>query len=141
MILFIKPRLGTASNQQGPVELHLRGQGAVRGVVFGSWAEASGDVDWLLSEAVAVGVSRRRNYRRSDGDEPDRMQSALAATLRRRWGMTALRANARLLLERLSYVGRGAVAAADRRESSRILFAARSMSCRGSGPRIWTARI
>ena len=60
--------LGTAPNQQGPVELHLRGHGAVRGVVFGSWSEASGDVDWLLSEAVAVGLSGRRHFRPSDDD-------------------------------------------------------------------------
>ena len=106
--------LGTAPNQQGPVELHLRDHGAVWGVVFGSWSEASGDVDWLLSEAVAVGLSGRRHFRPSDDDEPDRMRSILAATLRRRWGMTALRANARLLLERLSYVGRGAMAAVGR---------------------------
>ena len=128
--------LGTAPNQQGPVELHLRGHGAVRGVVFCSWAEASGDVDWLLSEAVAVGLSRRRHIRPCDYDEPDRMRSILAATLRRRWGMTALRANARLLLERLSYVGRGAMAAVGRRDSSRF-----RLYRHGNGPHIWGVRI
>ena len=39
----------------------------------------------------------------------------LAWLLRRRWGMTAWRANARLLLDRLEYVGRGAVQANSRR--------------------------
>ena len=37
--------------------------------------------------------------------QPDEAQGALAWLLRRRWGITALRENARLTLERLQYIG------------------------------------
>ena len=46
---------------------------------------------------------------------PDAAQGVLAWLLRRRWGMTALREAARLKLERLEFVGRGAALASDRR--------------------------
>ena len=56
--------------------------------------------------------------------------------------MTALRANARLLLDRLACVGRGgAVAAAERRNSSRLLFAARASLRAGRGPQVWRLQI
>ena len=45
-------------------------------------------------------------------------QGTLVWLLRRRWGLTALRGNARLLLARLEYVGSGAVAAASRRSAA-----------------------
>ena len=45
--------------------------------------------------------------------------------LRRRWGLTALRENARLKLDRLEYVGRGATVAARRRAEASEDFAAR----------------
>ena len=133
--------LGVAAAQQGPVELKLRSFGEVRGLVFGSWGEASGDVDWLLSEAVAVGLSRRKGFRPADDDEPDRLKSILTGILRRRWGMTALRSNARLLLERLAFVGRGAASATQRRESGRLLHRARSVMRTGTGPRVWRDRM
>ena len=50
----------------------------------------------------------------------------LAWLLRRRWGLTALRENARLKLDRLAFVGRGAAQAADRRQRSELAHAVRS---------------
>ena len=50
----------------------------------------------------------------------------LAWLLRRRWGLTALRECARLKLERLAFVGRGAAAAAERRQSSIAVRASRA---------------
>ena len=47
--------------------------------------------------------------------DPGRATGGLAWLLRRRWGLTALRENARLKLDRLEYVGRGATAALQRR--------------------------
>ena len=129
--------LGTPPNQPGPVELKLRGYGDIRGLVFGSWGEASTAVSGLLSAAVDSGAARRRCCNPSSDDGSDRVRAILAATLRRRWGMTALRANARLLLDRLAYVGRGATAAAHRRASSRLLHAARAVARSGGGPRLW----
>ena len=46
--------------------------------------------------------------------------------LRRRWALTALRENARLTLERLEFVGRGAAAAAQRRGAAAAVAAARA---------------
>ena len=66
-------------------------------------------------------------------------QGVLAWMLRRRWGMTALRENARLKLERLEFVGTGAVAAADRRAatSSSAALAVRRAACSfWQGPRL-----
>ena len=48
-------------------------------------------------------------------DSPEEAQGPLAWLLRRRWAMTAVRENARLLLARLEHVGRGADRAAARR--------------------------
>ena len=49
----------------------------------------------------------------------------MAWLLRRRWGLTALRENARLKLSRMESVGRGAHAAAVRREHAGAAQAAR----------------
>ena len=62
------------------------------------------DVVWLLSEASEIGLSWRTGCRPADNDELDALKAAFIGTLRRRWGMAALRANARLLLERLAVV-------------------------------------
>ena len=65
-------------------------------------------------------------------DSPAAAKGALAWLLRRRWGMCALRENARLLLARLTYVGRGAAAAVQRRAhaSEASLARARVDACR-----------
>ena len=57
--------------------------------------------------------------------------------LRRRWGMTALRANARHVLDRLEYVGAGSAAAGARRTAARASAAAarRSAYWHYQGPR------
>eukprot|EP00973_Karenia_brevis_P022245 3060677-Karenia_brevis.AAC.1 len=50
--------------------------------------------------------------------EPKYALGSLAWLLRRRWAMTAWRKAARLLLDRLQYVGRGAVCASARRDAA-----------------------
>ena len=55
-------------------------------------------------------------------------QGVLAWLLRRRWGMAALRENARLKLERLEYVGRGAADAMARRHAAAVSSEARARS-------------
>ena len=57
--------------------------------------------------------------------EPSAATGVLAWMLRRRWGLTALRENARLKLDRLEYVGQGATVAARRRAEDSEDFAAR----------------
>ena len=105
----------TPSGTVGPVEAKLRTFDPVRGIVFGAWGEASPDTERLLSAMAVSGANRHWLEMRSRS--PLEARGALAWLLRRRWGMTALREAARLKLERLEFVGRGAALAADRRIS------------------------
>ena len=96
---------GVVAGDAGPVEQRLRTYDPVRGLVFGSWGEASPDVTQLLGHIAAKGVLRHRRTMRARNE--DEAKSALVWLLRRRWAMTAVRENVRLLLARLQYVGRG----------------------------------
>ena len=128
---------GTPPNEVGPVEAKLRTYDPVRGLVFGAWGEASPDVERLLSEFCRIGAST--HWRSMQVSGPGRAQDILAWMLRRCWGMTALRECARLKLERLEFVGPGAVAAADRRAAacSSAALAARRATCSfWQGPRL-----
>jgi hypothetical protein len=130
--------LGTIDGQLGPIELKLRSFGGVRGLVFGSWGEASEDVEWLLNQLADAGSYRHRLALQAA--TPQGAKATLIWLLQRRWGMAALRANARLLLERLGHVGRGATAAASRRSNARSEFSARAhlyASWASRGPRVW----
>ena len=117
---------GTVDGEAGPVERHLMSFGVVRGLVFGAWGEASPDTELLLSHVAATGAER--HWRSMGCPDPLQARGALAWLLRRRWGMTALRENARLKLERLEFVGRGVAAAVARRAAAASSAAARSRS-------------
>ena len=52
-----------------------------------------------------AGVGANRHWRRMKASNEKEAKGALAWLLRRRWGMTALRENARLTLDRLQFVG------------------------------------
>jgi hypothetical protein len=104
---------GAPRGTAGPVSLKLRSLGDIRSLVFGAFGEAASDVERLLGAAADAGA---QNHRMSMGaKDPVEARAALVWLLRRRWGLAALRANARLTIDRLEFVGRGAVAAADRR--------------------------
>ena len=96
----------------------------VRGLVFGAWGEASPAVARLLSLFAYTGA--QRHWRGMRCEDPVHAQGAIAWLLRRRWGLTALRENARLKLSRMEYVGRGAHAASVRRERADEAQAART---------------
>ena len=71
-------------------------------------------------------------------EDPVAATGVLAWLLRRRWGLTMLRENARLKLDRLEFFGRGALAASRRRASAAEAHAARLRALAGtllSGPR------
>ena len=93
--------------------LKLRPLGDIRSLVFGAFGEAASDVERLLVAAADAGAQ----YHRLSMGAKDSVEAraALAWLLRRRWGMTALRANARPILDQMQFVGWGAAAAADRR--------------------------
>ena len=65
------------------------------------------DVEHLLSELAQTGA--RARWRSMGCPDVAAAVGCLAWMLRRRWGMAALRENACLKLERLAYVGRGAI--------------------------------
>ena len=59
-------------------------------------------------------------------DDPAQAVGVLAWLLRRRWGLVALQEAARLKLQGLEHVGRGATAAARRRDGAEAAHAARA---------------
>ena len=83
----------------GPTEQKLLTFEPVRGLVFGAWGEASPEVSKLLNAMARAGA--RRHWRGMRCREPSTATGVLAWMLRRRWGLTALRENARLKLDRL----------------------------------------
>ena len=88
-------------------------------------------------------ASATRDWRSMRCRDRDAARGALAWLLRRRWGLTAVREAARLKLDRLELVGRGAGAAAQRRRFGQAAHAARA---RGDatllipGPRVGSLR-
>ena len=115
---------GTPQGEVGPVRRQLLSYGTVRGLVFGAWGEASSDAHELLHLLAKKGAQVR--WREMGSPDEASAVGCLAWLLRRRWGMTALRENARLKLDRMAYVGRGAAQAADRRQRSELAHLARS---------------
>ena len=116
----------------GPIERRLLSFGPVRGLVFGHRSEASEHVESLLSGAAqvlfAIGPRWEHvNRVMSSGRWPGCSGAA--------GGMTAWRANARLLLDRLEYVGRGAVRAAPRERGRGVVLRALPRAAGPSEPR------
>ena len=65
-----------------------------------------------------AGQGSMRHWRAMGATSPAEAKGSLAWLLRRRWAMTALRENARLLLSRLEYVGSGITEAVQRRTAA-----------------------
>ena len=108
----------------GPVETKLHAYDPVRGLVFGARGEASPDVERLISQLAAKGAVHF--WKEMRAASPVEARGALAWMLRRRIARTVLRENARLKLERMEQVGRGAAAAIDRRRAQHLADAPRS---------------
>ena len=115
---------GTPQGELGPVRRQLLSYGPVRGLVFGAWGEASSDTHDLLHLLAKQGA--RVRWRDMGSPDEAAATGCLAWLLRRRLGLAALRENARLKLDRLAFVGRGAAHAADRRQRSELAHAVRS---------------
>ena len=92
--------VGVPEGQQGPVEARLRGYGEVTGLVFGAFGEASEGVHQFVQ---VVAKSRAAGGPGSVG--PKGEVAKLVGQVRRLLGVTAVRAQARLLLERVHLVG------------------------------------
>ena len=87
-------------------------------LVFGAFGETSDGVEVLLGQLAEAGAER--HWRRMKARRIDDAKGALAWLLRRRWGITAVRENARLVLDRLQFVN------SDVRRQQRSLEAAMS---------------
>ena len=83
--------------------------GRVRGLVFGAYGEASEDVHHLV-HALADSYGGR-TWAHAGFRDPDEARASAARKLYRSWGLMAMRANARLKLFNLTYVGQGAATA------------------------------
>ena len=94
----------------GPVTARLRTSDSMRGLVFGSWGEASPDVHQLVSCLAETGARRIRGER-GDEDGPCQLRGRLAWGIKRQLAVAAVRSCARLTLARLEHVGKGAAAA------------------------------
>ena len=77
----------------------------------------------LLIALTGIGASRNCKSMCCSLDET---RSGFIWLLRRRWDMTTIREHARLLLARMEFVGRGAGAAAARRQAAEHDNAARA---------------
>ena len=83
----------------GPVEQRLRVLGPVQPMVVGAFGEMNTFMHSLLRAAAAVGGEK--HWARMRCASPSAAAAVMAQVLRRSWGMTAFRANARVLIRRL----------------------------------------
>lgn len=102
----------------GRVESRLLTYGRVKGWCFGAWGDASQDVHELVQRLAGARLEIADHQPDTFG--PPRARAAqlagLVGYIRRRLSITAVRAQARLLLDRLQLLGDGATAAAARRD-------------------------
>jgi len=115
---------GTADGEVGPVTRRLQRFEPVRGLVFGAWAECSPEVEKLLTWLAKTGAAR--HWRTMGCLDDTHARGILAWAIRRNWAIAALRENARLKLDRLTYVGNGASIAAHRRSTAHATWCARA---------------
>ena len=114
---------GTPDGEVGPVARRLVTFDPVLGLVFGAWGEASPQVEKLLSWLAKEGSTKL--WRDMGCADAAAARGILAWSIRRRWAMTALRQNARLKIDRLTYVGQGAAKPARRQQTYQASWAAR----------------
>ena len=101
---------GTVAPAVGPVLTALRAYPPVRALVFGAYGEASSDVHTLLRVAATGAASR--NWAKMGARSAAEALGIFSSSLRRRWGLVAVREYARLRLNRVCYVGAAAGARA-----------------------------
>ena len=124
-----RSRCSTAIGTVGPVENRLHDFAPVKGLVFGHFGEASPDAHKLVA-GLAAAVALRQTGRDAQADELQAIHGALAWRFKQCWAMTAVRAAARLTLDRPSFVGDGASAAvAPRERADGRLARARRQAC------------
>ena len=93
---------GTAPGTVGPVEARLRTFDKTVPLVFGAFGEASAAVEQLIDALAEAGADV--HWRAMKAKKREEAKGALVWQLRRRWGMAAIRGNARLILDRMQFV-------------------------------------
>ena len=93
-------------------------------LVFGAFGETSEGVETLVHALAEAGAER--HWRRMKAKKKETAKGALAWLLRRRWGMMAVRENARLTLDRLAFVGGGGRASSQARSMAKAANRARA---------------
>ena len=91
--------------------------GQVRGLCFGAYGEASGDVYHLIAAAAEQGSARWGLYGARSQEE---MRACLIARYRRRLGVAVARAMSQHLLRRVEFVGLSAAAIQRYRQAQRM---------------------
>jgi hypothetical protein len=104
--------------QVGPVETRLLTFGRIRGWCFGAWGEVSEDVHSLVQRLAQarVQVAGLQPGRQGPVRSREAKLTGLVGYVRRDLAFTAVREQARLLLDRLELLGDGATQAARRRD-------------------------
>ena len=112
---------GVQEGVLGPVERKLSSFPRLQSFVFGAWNEASPDVHNLV-HAVASARLRREQELQDEGAvarrrrmSPEAGLAIITGQVRRTLSLVAARAQARLLLDRVQVLGRGAAEAGRRR--------------------------
>ena len=112
---------GVPVGEEGPVARKLASFPPLQSWVFGAWNEASPDIHALVHHLAAArlmreaelvdggAVARRRRMSREGA------LAMITGQVRRRLSLTAARANARLILDRVQVLGEGMEAAGARR--------------------------
>ena len=127
--------LGTRPGDTGPVQRRLESYGPLISLVSGAWGEGSADLHGLVQTIAEARLEKQGLARGRQGSEAE--LGILVGQVRRSLSITAVRAQAEMLLNRLSNLGPGARMAARRREWVRR----REEVMRGERQAQWVANI
>ena len=108
---------GTEDGVTGPLQRRLESYGPLLGLVVGAWGEASNDLHNLVQTLADARLQKQGRARGRQGSSGE--LGIVVSQIRRSLSTTAVRAQAEILLNRLSMLGPGARRAAKRREWTR----------------------
>ena len=109
----------TAPGQAGPLVRRLQGYGKLEGLVVGPWGEGSKDMHSLVKVIAETKVANKA--RALGRDMSDKELGIVVSQVRKYLSISFIRAQSLCLLNRLCFLGEGAVAAAGRRDLTRRL--------------------
>ena len=109
----------TPPGQTGPLVRRLQGYGKLEGLVVGPWGEGSKDMHSLVKVIAETKVANKA--RALGRDMSDKELGIVVSQVRKYLSISFIRAQSLCLLNRLCFLGEGAVAAAGRRDLTRRL--------------------